>query len=408
MIIENASDFFVDGILKDALKSIFNYHELTVTQSKRYAQAKKVTLIGAAANACLGLLKIVGGAYFHSHALIADGVHSFSDLLTDAMVLVASKYGSQDADTLHPYGHQRIETATTLLLAMLLILTGAGIAWDSLHEVLSHQLTTPQGAALPIAICAIITNELLFHYTHYIGKQIDSALIIANAWHHRSDAAASLVVTLGLIGSMAGFHVLDPIAAIIIGSMIIKMGIRYGWDSVKELVDTGVSIPQIAEIEKTIHEVPGVERIHQLRSRMMGKDIFIDVHVIVSPYISVSEGHYIAQFVHHTLTKQMKQVKDVTVHIDPEDDEVVSPSLHLPSRRILEQSVLTPLKEDFSQVKTWVLHYLDGKIHIDILLTQAASEALQNRLTNDFKQHSEVTEWRFFTVSEYIKNKPDS
>lgn len=373
---------------------------LTVTQSNRYAQAKKVTLIGAFANACLGVLKIIGGIFFHSHALIADGIHSFSDLLTDAMVLIASKYGSQDADTLHPYGHQRIETATTLFLAMLLILTGAGIAWDSLHELMSHRITTPQGAALPIAICAIITNELLFHYTHYIGKQIASSLIIANAWHHRSDAAASLVVTLGLIGSMAGFNVLDPIAAIIIGSMIIKMGIRYGWNSVKELVDTGVSIPQITEIENTIREVPGVDRIHQLRNRMMGKDIFIDVHVIVSPYISVSEGHYIAQLVHRTLTKKIKQVKDVTVHIDPEDDEVVSPSLHLPSRRALEQSVLTPLMTDFPQVKTWVLHYLDGKIHIDILLTPTETAPLQQRLTTDFKQHPEVASWRLLTISE--------
>lgn len=364
--------------------------------------AKKVTLVGAIANACLGILKVIGGAYFHSHALIADGVHSFADLLTDAMVLVASKYGSQDADVHHPYGHQRIETATTMFLAMLLILTGAGIAWDAIHEIIAHYVTSPEKSALPIAVLAIIINEILFHYTYRVGVHIHSPLIIANAWHHRSDAAASLVVTLGLIGSMVGFQILDPIAAIIIGGMIIKMGIRYGWDSIRELVDTGVPAAKISQIEQTIREVPGVERIHQLRNRMMGKDIFIDVHVLVSPYISVSEGHYIAQRVHQTLMKKIEFVKDVTVHIDPEDDEIVSPSLHLPSRRHLEQTLLTALASDFSQVKTWVLHYLDGKIHLDILVDQPATVALQKRLAHDLGQHPDIASWRLVTISPHV------
>lgn len=365
-------------------------------QRHRYAEAKKVTLIGAVVNACLGCFKLIGGMYYHSHALIADGVHSFSDLLTDAMVLIASKYGSQDADELHTYGHQRIETATTLFLAMLLILTGAGIAWDSVHEMLEHSVTIPKQAALPIAIFSIVTNEILFHYTHRIGKRIQSSLIVANAWHHRSDAAASLVVSIGLIGSLAGFHVLDPIAAVIIGGMIIHMGVRYGWDSVRELVDTGVETSKIAEIEQIIREVPGVRRIHQLRNRMMGRDIFIDVHVLVSPHISVSEGHYIAQKVHHNLMQKVKQVKDVTVHIDPEDDEIVSPSLHLPSRALLEQSILISIEQDFPEIKTWVLHYLDGKIHIDIMIEQEASPTLTQRIQKDFTQF-DIATWRFLS-----------
>ncbi len=373
-------------------------------QRNRYAEAKKVTVIGAIVNACLGCFKIIGGVYYHSHALIADGVHSFSDLLTDAMVLIASKYGSQDADERHTYGHQRIETATTLFLAMLLILTGAGIAWDSLHEMLEHSVTIPQKAALPIAIFSIAANEILFHYTHRIGKRIESSLIIANAWHHRSDAAASLVVSIGLIGSIAGYQILDPIAAVIIGGMIVHMGIKYGWDSVRELVDTGVEASKIAEIEQTIREVPGVKRIHQLRNRMMGRDIFIDVHVLVSPYISVSEGHYIAQKVHRTLMQKVTQVKDVTVHIDPEDDEITSPSLHLPSRDILEQSILIAIEEDFPEIKAWVLHYLDGKIHIDIMLEQEVSPAMIERIQNDFAQF-DIAAWRFLSKKNPLENK---
>ena len=213
-------------------------------QHERYWQAKKVTLIGAFVNALLGCIKVLGGTFFHSHALVADGIHSFSDLLTDGMVLFASKYGSQDADNSHPYGHQRIETAATLFLALLLILVGTGIAWDSLYDIINKSHHVPEWLALPIAVISILANEGLFHYTQRIGKHIHSDLIIANAWHHRSDAGSSIVVLLGLLGSLAGFIYLDAIAAILVGLLIIKMGWSYGWNSVKELVDTAVE-PQL-------------------------------------------------------------------------------------------------------------------------------------------------------------------
>src|ERR1700733_7780757 len=166
-------------------------------QKDRYWQAKKVTLIGAFLNALLGCIKLAGGFLFHSHALAADGVHSFSDLITDIMVLFASKYGSQDADSSHPYGHQRIETAATLLLSVLLILTGAGIAWDAFYGLFHIVAEKPEWFALPLAILSIIANEILFYFRRHVGIRIQSALVIANAWHHRSDAASSIVVALG-------------------------------------------------------------------------------------------------------------------------------------------------------------------------------------------------------------------
>ncbi|MDP3562760.1 MAG: cation diffusion facilitator family transporter [Legionellaceae bacterium] len=366
-------------------------------QNERYHQAKKITLIGAAINIFLGCIKLLGGFYFHSHALVADGLHSFSDLFTDGMVLIASKYGSQDADDLHPYGHQRIETAATLLLAMLLILAGTGIAWDSLNEIIYETEQMPGLLALPIAIISIFANEILFHFTLRVGKKINSALVIANAWHHRSDAAASVVVLIGLIGSLGGYPLLDPMAAIVIGGMIIKMGINYGWNSVKELVDTGVDSSQIIQIEEIIGQVDGVQRIHQLRSRMMGKDIYIDVHILVSPLISVSEGHYIAQKVHRTLMEKMNQIKDVTVHVDPEDDELVSPSVHLPSRNSLEKLFFIKWQRDFPEIQSWLLHYLDGKIHIDILVTtQHANQlhALEKRIQDDIIKQPDIKQVR--------------
>ena len=334
---------------------------------QRYKEAKKITLIGAGINALLGFLKLIGGLAYNSHALIADGVHSFSDLITDAMVLVASKYGSQDADHSHPYGHQRIETAATLILALVLILAGAGIAWDSLNEIINGDNDKPGWLTLPIALLSILTNEGLYHYTLHVGKQINSELIIANAWHHRSDAASSLVVLVGLSGSLMGFHYLDAIAAILVGFMVIKMGWSYGWNSVKELVDSAIDPAILAQIGSIIKQVDGVQKIHQLRSRSMGRDIFVDVHILVSSQISVSEGHFIAQNVHYTLSKTMKQVKDVTVHVDPEDDEIACPSSHLPNRALLESKLLCNWQLTFPEIESWVLHYLDGNIDIDLL-----------------------------------------
>lgn len=336
-------------------------------QHERYWQAKKVTLIGAFMNALLGAFKLIGGIFFHSHSLAADGVHSFSDLLTDAMVLFASKYGSQDADDSHPYGHQRIETAATLFLALLLILVGAGIAWHSLNQIVNQSNHIPSWLALPIAAISILTNEGLFHYTQRVGKSIRSELIIANAWHHRSDAGSSIVVVIGLLGSLAGFVYLDAVAAILVGCLIIKMGWNYGWNSVRELVDTAVEPQLISIIEQIILDVHGVQKIHQLRSRMMGPDIFIDVHILVSPFMSVSEGHFIAQHVHHALINKLEHVKDVTVHVDPEDDELSCPSLNLPSRKTLEQTLLQSWRSAYPLIQSWVLHYLDGELIIDLI-----------------------------------------
>ena len=375
-----------------------------MTQHDRYWQAKKVTLIGALVNAFLGLIKVIGGILYHSHALVADGVHSFSDLFTDVMVLFASKFGSLDADETHPYGHQRIETAATLLLALFLILTGAGIAWHSLNDLIKETNPIPNWLSLPIICISIIANEILFHYTRHIGNRINSQLISANAWHHRSDAASSLVVLIGLIGSLAGFVYLDAVAAVIVGIMIIKMGWSYGWNSVKELVDTAVDSELLTQIEQVIQSIPGIQRIHQLRSRFMGSNVLIDVHILVSPKISVSEGHYIAQHVHNALVDQIPSVTDVIVHVDPEDDEICSPSLHLPNRKVLQEQLLNEVHIDFPQILFWNVHYLDGKITIDIACSEDFTQwkELHNRVILALKLQADIEEVRLFSLHEVM------
>ncbi|MBA3535983.1 MAG: cation transporter [Tatlockia sp.] len=377
-----------------------------MNQQERYQQAKKTTLIGAVINALLGSIKVIGGIFFHSHALIADGVHSFSDLITDVMVVFASKYGSQDADISHPYGHQRIETAATLLLALLLILAGAGIAWNSIDEFVSGEVIKPGVFALVIALLSIAANEVLYHYTLKVGRRIQSSLVIANAWHHRSDAASSIVVALGLLGSIFGFAYWDAIAAIIVGFMIIKMGINYGWNSVKELVDTAVEPAMLSQIETIIKSVDGVQKVHQLRSRSMGGDIFIDVHIIVSPFISVSEGHYIAQHVHHALVNQLAAVKDVTVHVDPEDDEISCPSVHLPTRKTIEERFLSSWQGDFPGITGWTLHYLDGKLVLDLKCDNDFKhwQALRKRIMEDLQSNRDIRQVRFFNEQGLIDN----
>ncbi|MDF1677232.1 MAG: cation diffusion facilitator family transporter [Legionellaceae bacterium] len=339
---------------------------MTTPANTRYKKAKFVTLLGAAINTLLGVSKLLGGFYFHSSALIADGFHSLSDLFTDGMVLVASKYGSLEADDAHPYGHQRIETAATYVLALLLVLTGVAIAWDAIMHLRQHDLEHPAVWALPLAAFSIIANEMLFWYTRFIGQSIQSKLIIANAWHHRSDAASSLVVLIGISGSLLGYPILDSIAALIVGILIIKMGFDYGWRSIKELIDTGVDAALRTQIEDIIKQTDGVTKVHQLRTRLMGSDIFVDVHVQVNPMISVSEGHFIAQNVHFTLMNTLPKIKDVTVHIDPEDDEVTSPCLHLPNRATLEAQLLSHW-QDMPEMKACLLHYLDGKLTLDLI-----------------------------------------
>ncbi len=381
-------------------------------QQERYKQAKQVTLLGAMVNALLGLGKLIGGFLYHSHALIADGIHSFSDLITDAMVLFASKYGSQHADIDHPYGHQRIETAATLILALLLILAGLGIAVDGLEKIFDKIHTKPGWLALPIVLVSIVANEILYHYTHYVGKCIQSPLIIANAWHHRSDAAASIVVALGITGSLLGFTYLDALAATIVGFLIIKMGINYAWNSVKELVDTAVEPDLLKKIAHLIQSIDGVDKIHQLRSRLMGGDILIDVHILVDPFISVSEGHFIAQQVQDKLIKHVPKIKDITIHVDPEDDQLSCPSQDLPNREHLQQDVLNAWQNIAPDLQSWTLHYLDGKVVIDLFCNnQRHTQTLVKQIEKDLDSNSYIREVRIFKQLEIIchkNNKSDS
>lgn len=336
----------------------------------RYQQAKKVTLVSAFFNACLAMCKLLVGFFSNSHGIFADGLHSLSDLLTDFLVIVASKYGSQAADDEHPYGHQRIETAATFFLSLLLVVTGSAIIFDSISQLFVEKFITDGNSALVIIGLSLFINEALYHYTLYHGKRLGSKLLIANAWHHRSDSLSSFVVLLGVIGNLCGFYYFDSIAASLVGLLIIKMGWSLGWNSMKELIDTSIKPDEVEKIRSAIINTPGVIAVHQLRTRSMAGMVLVDVHVLVETELTVSEGHYIGQHVAINIRSTLESVDDVTVHIDPEDDEIVNPSIDLPCRenvlaQVFEYWLGLLQKEDVTSID---LHYLDGSIKMECFI----------------------------------------
>jgi len=367
-------------------------HAVLNEHDARYREVRKVTLIGSVVDFLLAVAKIVVGYIGQSQALIADGIHSFSDLITDFMVLFAFKHSNRDADEEHPYGHGRIETLMTVGLGFALILIGVGIAWDALRRLFEPELLFhPSGIVLVIAAISIISKEAIYRYTMAAARKYRSALLRANAWHSRSDAISSIIVFVGVLGAMAGLEYLDAIAAIGVALMIVKIGWDLGWNSVRELIDTALDSEEVERIRAMIADVEGVRSLHMLRTRKMGPDALVDVHILVEPFLSVSEGHQISEAVRIQLVNNIEDVSDVTVHIDAEDDEIAANSCHLPPRGQI-MARLNQAWQDIeaaSQIQSVTLHYLDGHIHVDVKLPLALAGT---QLAADLKQSAEQIE----------------
>ncbi|MDH5692566.1 MAG: cation diffusion facilitator family transporter [Gammaproteobacteria bacterium] len=344
----------------------------TATPNDRYAQVKRVTIVGAVINVLLGFGKIVLGFVGQSQALVADGVHSLADLISDMVVLYAAKHGQREADEDHPYGHGRIETVITIFLGVFLIAVAAGITYDTVSRLMEpERLLVPSAYALVAAIISILAKEFLYQYTHRVAVKIHSNLLKANAWHHRTDAISSVVALIGIAGSMMGFAYFDAVAAIGVSVLIAKVGWDIVWNNLKELIDTAIEPEKIEEIRGAIMSVNGVKAVHSLRTRSHGGQSFVDVHILVNdPKMSVSEGHHISENVLNRLTHKIGHVGDVTVHIDPEDDEQAMVSTHLPMR----DQLVSKLRQNWTdipesqQIRKITLHYLDGKVRVEILL----------------------------------------
>ncbi len=285
--------------------------------AERARVAGRSTWVSVAVNLVLSVGQVLVGLVSGSQGLVADGVHSASDLVADFVVLLASHHGSKDADLDHPYGHQRFETGASLALGLLLLLVGCGMLWAAVLK-----LESPAGVArvhvvaLWVAGATLLAKEGLFRYMLAAAKRVKSSMLVANAWHARSDAASSLVVGVGLIGNLAGYSLLDPIAALIVGLMVARMGWGFAWDALHDLMDRAVDEQEVLAIRDTLLQTPGVQGVHDLRTRKMGDMILADAHIEVDASLSVEQGHEIAVSARERVMRRHR-VLNLMTHVDP-------------------------------------------------------------------------------------------
>lgn len=361
------------------------------SNAERYTASRRVTWVSVVWNLVLTAAQVIIGFIGHSQALIADGMHTLSDLFTDLMVLFALKHGHKDADEDHPYGHARIETAVTMILGLTLLAVGIGIAINAGMRLYTAQaFVVPSATTLWVAMFTLAAKEGLYRYTMATAIRFDSNMLRANAWHHRSDALSSLIVAAGIGGSLLGFGSLDSVAALVVALMVAKVGIELAWKSVRELVDTGLDSKELDSIRQTILSVSGVKALHLLRTRHIGEQALADVHIIVDDHVSVSEGHQISEAVRGRLmANKIAPLADVMVHIDTEEDVEGASCENLPLRDEIERRLQNYLHDipEARQIKHITLHYLNGRLDIELLLpitvltNIAASTALEQRFT---------------------------
>ena len=275
------------------------------------------TWVSVVVNVALSATQISVGLLSKSQGLVADGIHSLSDLVADLVVLVAGHHARKDADADHPYGHQRFETAASLVLGVLLLGVGVGMLWSAVLK-LQDPASVPQVhvVALWVVGAALVAKEGLFRYMLAVAKRVKSSMLVANAWHARSDAASSLVVGIGIAGNLAGYPILDPIAALIVGFMVARMGWGFGWDALHDLMDRAVDEAEVAAIRQTLAQTPGVHNVHDVRTRKMGDLIVVDAHLEVDATITVEAGHDIAVLAQQRVL-QRHRVLNLMTHVDP-------------------------------------------------------------------------------------------
>ena len=281
---------------------------------------KKVTIIGILVNTFLIVLKLIAGIFGSSQALIADAVHSFSDLFTDVVVLVGLKISHKPPDKTHHFGHARIETLASTIVGMALIGTALYIGIDASLTIYHHTEYHPTTLALFGAAVSIVFKEVLYHYTIRTGRRIKSQLIVANAWHHRSDALSSVAVFIGVAGTQINpsWHILDSFAALLVSFFIVKVGLEILRDALREFTDTAPQPEIIGKIQQCALSVNGVLDTHDLRVRTSGGLYQMEIHVVVDGKLTVLEGHEIAKAVEGCLSEDVGNFSSITIHVDPE------------------------------------------------------------------------------------------
>ncbi|WP_081065003.1 cation diffusion facilitator family transporter [Burkholderia vietnamiensis] len=285
------------------------------------AAATRSTWVSVAVNLTLSIGQVVIGILSRSQGLVADGIHSLSDLVADFVVLLAGHHSRKPVDEKHPYGHQRFETGASLALAAILLVVGGGMLWSAVQK-LEHPeaIERVHVAALWVALVALVAKESLFRYMLAVATRVKSSMLVANAWHARSDAASSLVVGCGIVGNLLGYPLLDPVAALIVGGMIVKMGATFGWNALHDLMDRAADAEDVQAIRATLLATPGVLDLHDLRTRKTGDLILVDVHLDIDADLTVAQGHDIAVDARARVLRHHR-VLNVMTHVDPRKRE---------------------------------------------------------------------------------------
>ncbi|MEX2468580.1 MAG: cation diffusion facilitator family transporter [Pseudohongiellaceae bacterium] len=334
----------------------------------------RVTLVGMALDIVLGLVKIFGGALIQSFALVADGIHSLTDAVTDIFVLVIARVAQAEPDARHPYGHGRFETLGTIGMGVVFFITAGILIYDGIDRLQSAvTIPVPGAAGIAIALVSIAGKEWIYHYTMRVARRLKSSLLKANAWHSRSDALSSVAVLIGLVAARQGYPWMDAVAAIVVALLIARIGWELCADALRELVDTAVPKARQNQLRDCIMEVEGVRGIISLRSRLSGGQIILEVHLLVNPRITVSEGHQLGETARRELIGRFSDIGDVIVHIDPENhdqERSIDPREQLPRRQVVLEAIRERwrLLLDDSAIERVALHYLEHGIEVELVL----------------------------------------
>lgn len=283
---------------------------------------KSLTYWSLASNTLLFLLKIVVGWVFGSMSMIADALHSLSDSATDVVVFLGHHFGSKAPDKEHPYGHGRIETFSSIAIALILIAVGAGMIVHAGQDIATGHVSEPSVAVLIVACISIVVKEILYRVTVRAAKVSHSSALYANAWHHRSDAFSSIAVLLGVAGLYFNFKFGDQVAAVIVGGMIAMVGGKVLSNCLNELAESAVDHDTLELIERVIRSDAQIRDYHKLRTRSVGREIFLDLHILVNPNLNVKEAHDIAETLEKTIEESLTCPVNITIHVEPDLPEL--------------------------------------------------------------------------------------
>ncbi len=285
----------------------------------RAGEVRRITWIGLGINLLLSGLKLAGGILGNSQAIVADAVHSLSDSTTDVAVLVGVAYWSKPPDRGHPHGHGRIETLVTTGIGAALGAVACGIAYNAVTTMSVHHSHAPGLIAMGAALLSIVSKEVLYRWTVAVGRRIESSAVVANAWHHRSDALSSIPVLLAVIGVRIhpAWFFLDHLGAVVVSVFIFRTGVRVAWPALRELLDAAAPARDLENIRRIALATRGVKEVHAIRTRSSGGALQVDLHVLVDGEMSVRRGHDVAEEVERRLVSEGPRLTDVVVHIEP-------------------------------------------------------------------------------------------